>query len=111
MLLSLQAPAASGKQDTEPPVPTGFDLLMLTRAQFQRCVSGNYEGQVLMASMAQAARVVCVDPMLTRTDVAAMCLAALPVIPDLMLTLPAAEVVMTILTKQHPCEIAETRGP
>ena len=111
VLLFLQAPTTSGTQDTGPPVPTGFDLLMLTHAQFQLYVSGIYEGQVLMASIAKAEPVVCVDPMLTRTDVAAMCLAALPVIPDRMLTLPAAEVVMTILMKQHPCETAETRGP
>ena len=111
MLLTLQGPAASGTQDTEPRVPTGFDLLMLTHAQFKLYVSGIYEGHVLMANMAQAEPVVCVDPMLTRTDVATLCLAALPVIPDRMLTLPAAEVVMTILMKQHPCETAETRAP
>jgi len=109
-LLLPPLPAASEAQDTGPPVPTGHDLLMLTHAQFQLYVSGIYEGHVLMASVVQAEPVVCIDPMLTRTDVAALCLAALPVIPDRMLTLPAAEVVMTILMKQHPCETAETRG-
>ena len=110
-LLSLPLPAASEAQDTGPPVPTGHDLLMLTHAQFQLYVSGIYEGHVLMASMVQAEPVACIDPMLTRTDVAALCRAALPVIPDRTMTLPAAEVVMTILMKQHPCETAETRGP
>ena len=111
VLLSLPSPAASDTLDTEPPIPTGYNLLMLTHAQFQLYVSGIYEGQVLMATLAEAEPVVCVDPMLTRTDVATLCLAALPVIPDRMMALPAAEVVMTILMKQHPCETAETRAP
>ena len=111
ILLFLPLPAAPDTQDTAPPVPTGYDLLVLTHAQFELYVSGIYEGQVLMASLVQAEPVVCVDPMMTRTDVAAMCLAALPVIPDRMMTLPAAELVMTILMKQHPCETAGTRGP
>ena len=111
ILLFLPLPAAPDTQDTKPPVPTGYDLLVLTHAQFELYVSGIYEGQVLMASLVQAEPVVCIDPMMTRTDVAAMCLAAPPVIPDRMMTLPAAEVVMTILMKQHPCETAETRGP
>ena len=111
ILLCLPLPAAPDTQDTEPPVPTGYDLLVLTHAQFELYVSGIYEGQVLMASLGQAEPVVCVDPMMTRADVAAMCLAALPVIPDRMMTLPAAEVVMTILMKQHPCGTAATRGP
>ena len=82
ILLFLPLPAAPDTQDTEPPVPAGYDLLVLTHAQFELHVSGIYEGQVLMASLVQAAPVVCVDPMMTRTDVAATCLAALPVIPD-----------------------------
>ena len=81
ILLFLPLPAAPDMQDTEPPVPTGYDLLVLTHAQFELYVSGIYEGQVLMASLVQAAPVVCVDPMMTRTDVAAICLEALPVIP------------------------------
>ena len=111
VLLCLSSPAASGTQDKEPPIPTGRDLLVLTRGQFQLYVSGIYEGHTLMASMVREKPVVCIDPMLTRTQVAAMCLAALPVIPDRMMTLPAAEVVMSILMKQHPCEAAETRAP
>ena len=111
MLLSLPLPVAADTQDTGPAVPTGYDLLVLTRGQFQLYVAGIYEGQVLMASMVQAEPIVCIDPMLTRTDVAALCLAALPAIPDRMMTLPAAEVVMSILMKQHPCEAAGTREP
>ena len=111
VLLSLSSPAGSGTQVRKPPIPTGYDLLVLTHAQFQLYVSGIYEGHSLMASMVQEKPVVCIDPMLTRTEVAAMCLAALPVIPDRMMTLPAAEVVISILMKQHPCEAAGTGEP
>ena len=111
ILLPLPLPVASDTQDTEPAVPTGYDLLVLTHGQFQLYVAGIYEWQELMANMVQAEAVVCIDPLLTRTDVAALCLAALPVIPDRMMTLLAAEVVMSILMKQHPCEAAGTREP
>ena len=46
--------------------------------------------------------------MVTRTDLAALCHAALPVIPDRMMTLPAAQVVLSILMRQHTCEAAAT---
>ena len=65
-----------------------------------------------MATMVQAEPVVCIGSMLTRMDVSALCLGALRVIPDRMMTLPAAEVVMSILMKQHPCEeLAAQPGP
>ena len=111
MVLSLPLLVAAGTLDTEPPVPTGYDLLVLTHDQFQLCVAGICEGQVLMASMVQAEPVVCIGSMLMRMDVAALCLAALRVIPDRMMTLPAAEVVMSILMKQHPRDEAGTRRP
>ena len=40
MVLSLPLLVAAGTQDTEPPVPTGYDLLVLTHDQFQLYVAG-----------------------------------------------------------------------
>ena len=111
ILLFLPLTATPDMQDTEPPVPTGYNLLVLTHAQFELYVSGIYEGQVLMASLVQAARVVCVDPMMTRTDLAATCLAALPVIPDRVWDyakndlLQLRQVVQALLAEMEPPEV------
>ena len=94
--------------DSELPFPTGCDLLGMTYDQFQMYVAGIYEGQLMMASIAKAEPVVCAGPEVTRTDLAALCHAALPVIPDRMMTLPAVQVVLSILMRQHPCEAATT---
>ena len=96
--------------DSELPVATGYDLLGLTYEQFEVYVAGIYEGQLLMAGMAKAEPVVCAGPEVTRTDLAALCLAALPVLPGRMMTLPAAEVVLLVLMRQHPCG-ATVAGP
>ena len=92
-----------------PPVPTGYQLSLLQPGEFQVYVGGIYEGQMLMARMAGISPLVCVDPMLTRADVALRVLRALPGLPHEVMALPASEVVLTVLMWQHGCQAEQQR--
>ena len=102
LLLALMAPMLTAAAEARP-VPTGYQLSLLRPGEFQIYVSGIYEGQVLMAKMAGITPAVCVDPTLTRADVAMGVLQALPELSHEAMTLEASVVVLTVLMRQHGC--------
>ena len=102
LCLALIAPALAAVAEA-PPVPTGYQLFLLQPGEFQAYVGGIYEGQLLRAKMAGISPVVCVDPMLTRADVTLRALEALPDLPHEVMALPASNVVLTVLMRQHGC--------
>ena len=64
-----------------PPVPTGHDLFALPAGEFRACVAGIVESQRLPAEGLGVPQAVCVDPMMTRMELASLALTAISRLP------------------------------
>ena len=86
-----------------PPVPSGRALLDLPPGEFQSYVSGIVAGQMLLANALKVPQVICIDPILTRADVAKLVALGLAELPEAFLALPARVVIFRILLEKTPC--------
>ena len=103
-LLALAVPlAALGARHPAPPVPTGHDLYRLPVAEFQAYVSGVYDGQAALANALGMRPIICLDPRMTRSDLARLVLSALPKLPAKVMDLPANDVVLRVLVENARC--------
>ena len=84
-------------------LPNGHDLLLLSPAAFQSYVSGIIAGQMLLAEAMRVPQAICIDPILTRTDVAELVALGLAEVPEIFLALPARVVVFRVLLEKTPC--------
>ena len=69
-------------------LPNGHDLLRMSPGAFQSYVSGIIEGQMLLAKALRMPQAICIDPILTRTDVAELVALGLTELPEVFLALP-----------------------
>ena len=86
-----------------PPVPTGYDLFKLPVGEFRAYVAGIVEGQMLLGEALNVPQAVCVDPMVTRIELAGMVLHTLSRLPRDFLNRPARVVVFRVLVENTPC--------
>lgn len=86
-----------------PPVPAGYDLFTLPVGEFRAYVAGIVEGQRLLADGLGVPHAVCVDPMMTRIELASMVLFAISRLPRDFLKQPARVVVFRALVENTPC--------
>ena len=86
-----------------PPVPTGYDLFALPVGEFRAYVAGIVEGQRLLADGLGVPQAVCVDPMMTRMELASLVLYAISRLPKAFLRQPARVVVFRVLVENMPC--------
>ena len=86
-----------------PPVPNGHALFQLSPNEFQMYVSGIYEGHLVLALALKVPQIICVDPMLTRMDLARIVLDRISGLSDKMMRLPARSVVFRVLIEKLPC--------
>ena len=86
-----------------PPVPNGRALLALPPGEFQSYVSGIIEGQMVLAAALRMPQAICIDPILTRADMAKLVALGLTELPKVFLALPARVVVFRILLEKTPC--------
>ena len=86
-----------------PPVPAGYDLFALPVGEFRAYVAGIVEGQRLLADGLGVPHAVCVDPMMTRIELASMVLYAISRLPRDFLKQPARVVVFRALVENTPC--------
>ena len=86
-----------------PAVPNGHALFELPPGEFQSYVSGIYEGHLVLALALQVPQIICVDPMLPRTDLARIVLDGISRLSDKMMMLPARSVVFRVLVQKLPC--------
>ena len=84
-------------------LPNGHDLLRMSPGAFQSYVSGIIEGQMLLAKALRMPQAICIDPILTRTDVAELVALGLTELPEVFLALPARVVIFRILLEKTPC--------
>ena len=86
-----------------PPVPTGYDLFALPVGEFRAYVAGIVEGQRLLAEALNVPQAICVDPMVTRIELASLVLYTLSRLPRNFLNRPARVVVFRVLVENTPC--------
>ena len=86
-----------------PPLPNGRALLELQLGEFQSYVSGIIEGQMLLADALWVSQAICIDPILTRADVAKLVALGLAELPEVFLALPARVIIFRILLEKTPC--------
>ena len=86
-----------------PPGLTGHDLFALPVGEFRAYVAGIVEGQRLLAEGLNVPQAVCVDPMLTRVELASLVLYAISRLPKAFLDQPARVVVFRALVENSPC--------
>ena len=84
-------------------MPTGLELFNLSPGELQSYVSGIIEGQMLLADAFKLPQAICIDPILTRADVAKLVVLGLTELPEVFLALPARVVVFRILLEKTPC--------
>ena len=102
VLLAVILPVLALAQEA-PPAPNGRALLDLPLGEFQSYVSGIVEGQMVLANALKVPQAICIDPMLTRADVARLTALGLTELPETFLALPARIVVFRILLEKTPC--------
>ena len=108
-LLLLSLPAGVLAQGP-PPVPSGRALGDLPPGEFQSYVSGIYEGHMLFARALKIQPIICIDPMVTRADLARLVLDGISRLTDADLQREASVVVFRVLFEKFPCPGAGRNG-
>ena len=96
------APAFVLAQESTPG-PSARGLLDLSPREFQAYVSGVYEGQAMLAAVLKVPRIICVDPMMNRRELALIVRGGISRLPDRALQRPARVIVFRVLFEQVPC--------